>query len=191
MQTTSLIGVDVIAIDANASNTQNSNRQALTTTMKAVPGAAGAAAITATDDTTTASILDFLNQEQKCMDNGNDSDFDVDSIFEEINRLSGGDSEDRSVDDLLREAELLLSKQENLVDIDNKMGELLKTISEESTPREMKLGAEIDQLESYQVNTGYHFNNICQKEAAQFLYIINKIIIQVQCHMYDVFFLII
>lgn len=155
MQTTSAIGVDVIAIDANASNRQNGNREALTTIMKAVPGAAGAAAVTTTDDTTTASILDFLNQEQKCMDNGNDSDFDVDSIFEEINRLSGGDSEERSVDDLLREAELLLSKQENLVDNDNKLGELLKTISEESTPREMKLGAEIDQLESVQVNTDY------------------------------------
>lgn len=151
MPTTYANVVDEIAIDANASITQNNNRIIILPTMKAVPGCAGGAAVTS-DDTTTASILDFLNQEQKCLDNGNDSDFDVDSIFEEINRLSGGDSEERSVDELLREAELLLSKQENLVENDNKMGELLRTISEESTPREMKLGAEIDQLESIQVN---------------------------------------
>lgn len=150
MQPTLVNGIDAIATDANATvvhvghainhempTTNMANRKLLTTIN------------TETDDATPTSILEFLRQEQQCMDSGNDSDVDVDSIFEEINRLSG-DSEERSVDDLLREAELLLSKQEHLVvdcGTNGKLGELLKTISEESTPREMKFGADIDQLD--------------------------------------------
>lgn len=88
------------------------------------------------DDMTNSSFLEFLNQEQQCLDNDNDSEVDIDSIFEEINRLSG-DSNERGVDEILREAELLLSKQEDLSQRpDNGYltnAESLKTISEEST----------------------------------------------------------
>lgn len=113
------------------------------------------------------SIIEFLNDEQKCLssavDNNNESEVDIESIFEEINRLSDT-SDERSVDEILREAELLLSKQQqiesNLNGNDNGIGddgaksidanrndeffkkwqfdEHLKTISEESTPRNMK-----------------------------------------------------
>lgn len=113
------------------------------------------------DDTATAtnsSIIEFLNNEQQCLNADNESELDIDSIFEEINRLSD-ESDGRSVDEILREAELLLSKQEqyelesgngseivsdsepvsyNLLDR-WKIDSHLKTISEESTPREMRL----------------------------------------------------
>lgn len=70
------------------------------------------------DDITngSSSIIEFLNQEQKCLnptDNDLTSELDVDSIFEEINRLSD-ESDERSVDEILREAELLLSKQQQI-----------------------------------------------------------------------------
>lgn len=64
----------------------------------------------------SSSIIEFLNQEQKCLhpsDNDLNSELDVDSIFEEINRLSD-ESDERSVDEILREAELLLSKQKQI-----------------------------------------------------------------------------
>lgn len=66
--------------------------------------------------TGNSSIIEFLNQEQKCLiptENDLTSDLDIDSIFEEINRLSG-ESDERSVDEILREAELLLSKQQQI-----------------------------------------------------------------------------
>lgn len=63
------------------------------------------------DDFTTSSILDFLNQEKQCLDLDNGTEVDVDSIFEEINRLSG-DMDGRNVEDILREAEMLISRQE-------------------------------------------------------------------------------
>lgn len=60
------------------------------------------------------SIIEFLNQEQKCLNPiDNDSELDIESIFEEINRLSDV-SDDRSVDEILREAEFLLCKQEQI-----------------------------------------------------------------------------
>lgn len=70
--------------------------------------------------TSNGSIIEFLQQEQSCYENGYglttngesnyDCDVDVESIFKEINRLS--DSTDtRSVDELLREAEMLLKRQ--------------------------------------------------------------------------------
>lgn len=70
------------------------------------------------DDITngSSSIIEFLNQEQKCLlSNETDlaSELDIDSIFEEINRLSD-ESDERSVDEILREAELLLSKQQQI-----------------------------------------------------------------------------
>lgn len=61
-----------------------------------------------------SSIIEFLNQEQKSLiatENDLTSELDIDSIFEEINRLSD-ESDERSVDEILREAELLLSKQQ-------------------------------------------------------------------------------
>lgn len=63
-----------------------------------------------------SSIIEFLNQEQKCLiptENDLTSELDIDSIFEEINRLSD-ESDERSVDEILREAELLLSKQQQI-----------------------------------------------------------------------------
>lgn len=64
----------------------------------------------------SSSIIEFLNQEQKSLiptENDLTSELDIDSIFEEINRLSD-ESDDRSVDEILREAELLLSKQQQI-----------------------------------------------------------------------------
>lgn len=118
--------------------------------------------------TANSSIIEFLNQEQKCLNQNSENDnseMDIDSIFEEINRLSD-ESDERSVDEILREAELLLEKQ---VHISHALGdscaldvaalgleasggveqggsfdgrwsidEHLKTISEESTSREIK-----------------------------------------------------
>lgn len=68
------------------------------------------------DETTNggSSIIEFLNQEQKSLiatEHDLTSELDIDSIFEEINRLSD-ESDERSVDEILREAELLLSKQQ-------------------------------------------------------------------------------
>lgn len=70
------------------------------------------------DDNTNgnSSIIEFLNQEQKSLiatENDLTSELDIDSIFEEINRLSD-ESDERSVDEILREAELLLSKQQQI-----------------------------------------------------------------------------
>lgn len=63
------------------------------------------------EDFTNSSILEFLNQEKQCLDNDNGSEVDIESIFEEINRLSG-DADERNVEDILREAEMLINKQE-------------------------------------------------------------------------------
>lgn len=70
------------------------------------------------DDITNgnSSIIEFLNQEQKCLiptENDLTSELDIDSIFEEINRLSD-ESDERSVDEILREAELLMTKQQQI-----------------------------------------------------------------------------
>lgn len=64
------------------------------------------------DFTSTSSIMEFLKQEHKCgapgeLGNGHDSDIDAESIFQEVSRLADN-SDTRSVDELLREAELLL-----------------------------------------------------------------------------------
>ncbi|XP_075157470.1 uncharacterized protein LOC142230726 [Haematobia irritans] len=65
------------------------------------------------DFTSTSSIMEFLRQEQKCSGgdgistNGHDSEVDVESIFQEVSRLADN-SDNRSVEELLREAELLL-----------------------------------------------------------------------------------
>lgn len=160
MKPTMVNGVDAIATDANiaVANIGHGSNGSVEASPFAV---SNLKALADDDDITPTSILEFLNQEQNCLDSSADaSEADLDSIFAEINRLSG-DSNDRSVDELLREAEMLLSKQEPLVDGANtNLSELLKTISEESTPREMKAGAELDQLELAKVhiqNTIIHF----------------------------------
>lgn len=70
------------------------------------------------DDNTNGSnsIIEFLNHEQKCLipsENDLTSELDIDSIFEEINRLSD-ESDERSVDEIIREAELLMCKQQQI-----------------------------------------------------------------------------
>lgn len=86
-----------------------------------------------TEDFTTNSILEFLNQEKQCLDNTNSTktdndgadELDIDSIFEEINRLSG-DSDGRRIEDILHEAEMLLSKQDQLNEAEKKKSRLRK-----------------------------------------------------------------
>lgn len=56
--------------------------------------------------------MEFLKQEQRCsasgeLSNGHESEIDAESIFQEVSRLADN-SDTRSVDELLREAELLL-----------------------------------------------------------------------------------
>lgn len=100
------------------------------------------------DFNATNSIIEFLKNEKQCLVNGHtdDSEMDINSIFDEISRLSDN-SDQRSVDEILREAEILLSKQERIeFDLGNgendndlptwKFDERLDTISEESTNRE-------------------------------------------------------
>lgn len=121
-------------------------------------------------DVTNSSIIEFLNQEQQCIDGldiENGSEVDIDSIFEEINRLSG--DSDRSVEEILKEAEMLMSRQD-LEQLENKTARNRniprptdiknarlslqrcnginnsKPLSLESTPREMKLGGDLDKL---------------------------------------------
>lgn len=152
MQPTMVNGVDAIATDANiaVANIGHGSNGSVDASPFTV---SNLKALADDDDITPTSIMEFLNQEQKCLDSSADaSEADLDSIFAEINRLSG-DSNDRSVDELLREAEMLLSKQEPLVDgANSNLRELLKTISEESTPREMRAGAELDQVERAKVH---------------------------------------
>lgn len=60
------------------------------------------------EDLTNSSILEFLNQEKHCLvDSDNMSELDVESIFDEINRLTVN-ADDRDVDEILREAEHLM-----------------------------------------------------------------------------------
>lgn len=71
------------------------------------------------DPKTSSSILDFLNQEQKCWNSASpipeddcaSEEVDIEGIFDEINRLSGKIHESRSVDEILQEAETLILSQ--------------------------------------------------------------------------------
>lgn len=109
------------------------------------------------EDYTSSSIIEFLNQERQQNDDENDnSDVDIESIFDEINRLSKTSDGDKSVDEILKEAEILLSipiKLKSVNDetlflkagdtVTNKFQRLVLTektanLSEESTPREMR-----------------------------------------------------
>ncbi|XP_067641881.1 uncharacterized protein [Eurosta solidaginis] len=57
------------------------------------------------DDFTSSSILEFLEREQECC-----TDADAESIFQEVGRLADN-TDTRSVDEILREAELLMQQQ--------------------------------------------------------------------------------
>ncbi|XP_059617143.1 centrosomal protein of 162 kDa isoform X2 [Phlebotomus argentipes] len=62
------------------------------------------------DLTSSSSLLEFLTHEQKCLEGlleGTSTDVDIESIFEEINRLSDN-SDERSVEEILKEAEMLM-----------------------------------------------------------------------------------
>lgn len=106
------------------------------------------------DITANSSILEFLSQEQRCLDDN--SEVDIESLFEEINRLSGDVEQNRNVEDidmLIKEAEMLMTKQ----GLDFSMSEMKDKISgsvlsKESTPREMKLGGDLDCVESPKVS---------------------------------------
>lgn len=132
------------------------------------------------DDLTNSSILEFLNQEKQCIDLDSVSDGDIESIFEEINRLSGdAPSDDQNVEKILREAEMLISKQElgqlevplpkspkplsqYRLDTDAKNDTIAKSprkkllnlerLSSESTPREMKNGGVLDRVDAIHVS---------------------------------------
>lgn len=134
--------------------------------------------------TTSNSIIEFLTHEQKCLAQDNDSEIDIDSIFEEINRLSD-DSDERSVDEILREAEILLSRQEqfdlersngdDIVDFGEhehdaevtgdafekwKIDGQLKPIFEESSPRDTKSPQNDNESEDdIMVSTSYFFRS--------------------------------
>lgn len=139
-------GGDQIATDS-ASGVSNQSENGAGFSNKNTMKATAMKKLIEADDLTNSSIIEFLNQEQNCLENDQNSEVDIDSIFEEINRLSGDPPDDRSVDEILREAEQLLSDRQQLEAVDGerwKFGDLLKTISEESTPREMRSGADLD-----------------------------------------------
>lgn len=109
------------------------------------------------DDNTNGSnsIIEFLNQEQKCLmpsENDLNSELDIDSIFEEINRLSD-ESDERSVDEILREAELLLSKQQQ-IECDLNHSEHEETEKEVGDATECNNGSS----ESVNLYNQWHFN---------------------------------
>lgn len=111
------------------------------------------------DETTNgSSIIEFLNQEQKCListENDVASELDIDSIFEEINRLSD-ESDDRSVDEILKEAEFLLSKQQQ-IESDLNRG---KHEDEQHEADEADDATELNGLsESIQSYGKWHFND--------------------------------
>lgn len=64
------------------------------------------------DDYTNSSILEFLNKEQECFygSSRDTSEINDEIIFEEVNRLSDN-TDTRTVDEILREAELLINKR--------------------------------------------------------------------------------
>lgn len=112
------------------------------------------------DLTNSSSILEFLNQEKQCLDLDNGSEIDVDSLFEEINRLSDN-TDKRSVDEILKEAELLMNNDtfdllnssrqktppQNPSNATNIKSATLprsaQNISKESTPRDMRENDEL------------------------------------------------
>lgn len=99
------------------------------------------------------SILEFLNNEQECFDT-DQSDLDIESIFDEINRLSDN-NDDRSVEVLMKEAEFLMSQDplslileesEFSQSSDAAVISTNRNISKESTPREMRNGGAVEKV---------------------------------------------
>lgn len=71
------------------------------------------------EDLTNSSIIEFLNQEKHCLiDSDNMSELDVESIFDEINRLTVN-ADNRDVDEILREAENLMMNNKPLEGLDS------------------------------------------------------------------------
>ncbi len=114
------------------------------------------------DITANSSILEFLHDEQRCLDDN--SEVDIESLFEEINRLSGDVEQNRNVEDidmLIKEAEMLMTKQDigkmdfSICESKNKISG--SVLSKESTPREMKYGGDLDCVESPKVRK--HFDS--------------------------------
>ncbi|XP_055384996.1 centrosomal protein of 162 kDa [Condylostylus longicornis] len=124
------------------------------------------------------SILEFLNKERECFKENlideNSSDLDVESIFEEINRLSDKNDE-RSVEEILREAECLMKNQilnnkqyyteseynKNCVKIENNcfkkvVDEVLtaSVLSDESTPHVDDSHSDNDEIQTIEEITG-------------------------------------
>lgn len=117
------------------------------------------------EDTANSSILEFLSQEQRCLSLDDNSEVDIESLFEEINRLSGDVEQNHNVEDidmLIKEAELLMTKQDigkmdfSMTQVDNKYSG--SVLSKESTPREMKSGGDLDCVESQKVSQHFHKN---------------------------------
>lgn len=114
------------------------------------------------DITANSSILEFLSQEQRCL--SDNSEVDIESLFEEINRLSGDVDQNPNVEDidmLIKEAEMLMTKQGN-AKIDRPVSQIKckiagPVLSKESTPREMKHGGDLDCLESQKVSETMSF----------------------------------
>uniref|UniRef100_A0A8D8DJC1 Centrosomal protein of 162 kDa n=1 Tax=Culex pipiens TaxID=7175 RepID=A0A8D8DJC1_CULPI len=131
------------------------------------------------DITSESSFLEFLRNEQSCLlatsgFNGGvaaagcgrqqqqQQDHDVDSILEQVSRLAGLDgtnpADDRTVDEILQEAERLMRKQPLFGGVDGGGGGVvvhrepwcvdLRDISCESTPMEMKENGMLEELEA-------------------------------------------
>lgn len=98
------------------------------------------------------SILEFLNNEQECFDT-DQSDLDIESIFEEISRLSDN-TDDRSVDVLMKEAEFLMMQDPlSLILEESEFSQssdvVISThtnISKESTPRDLRSGCSAEKV---------------------------------------------
>ncbi|XP_037029451.1 centrosomal protein of 162 kDa [Bradysia coprophila] len=108
------------------------------------------------EDTANSSILEFLSAEQRCLDDN--SEVDIESLFEEINRLSGDVEPNRNgedIDMLIKEAEMLMTKQDvgrmDFSMTETKSKVLGSILSKESTPREMKSGGDLDCVESQKI----------------------------------------
>lgn len=103
------------------------------------------------------SILEFLNNEQETSFDTDQSDLDIESIFEEINRLSDN-NDDRSVEVLMKEAEflmmhdplsLILEESEFSQSSDAAVISTHRNISKESTPREMRNGGAVEKVSGF------------------------------------------
>ncbi|XP_053689830.1 centrosomal protein of 162 kDa [Sabethes cyaneus] len=126
------------------------------------------------DITSESSFLEFLRNEQSCLGavisgdcagstgrNSSGEDVDVDRIFAQVSKLTGEVEDERSVDEILLEAEQLIRKQPIFRKLDeNGVGpyeadqpsihtvtSAMKDISCESTPMEMRCGV-LEELEA-------------------------------------------